>query len=145
MSSPQITPACIFAALTVFRNNIVIVIGPTPPGYGDNQPATSLASLNATSPARRYPFSDEGSSTRLVPTSITTAPGLIQSAFTISGLPTAETRKSALRQMLAKSLEREWHIVTVASRFTSNKATGIPTMFERPSTTAFAPFSWNPV
>ena len=34
---------------------------------------------------------------------------------------------------------REWHIVTVAFCCWSNSETGLPTMFERPITTASAP------
>ncbi len=45
--------AWILAARTVFLSSMVMVMGPTPPGYGEIQPATSLASLKATSPARR--------------------------------------------------------------------------------------------
>ena len=44
-----------FALSTVFDKSIVMVIGPTPPGTGVMNAARSLASLNATSPTRRYP------------------------------------------------------------------------------------------
>ena len=50
-------------------------------------PATFETSWNATSPTSRVLPSAPGS--RLMPTSITVAPGLIQSPRTISGLPTA--------------------------------------------------------
>lgn len=42
-----------------------------------------------------YPFFVVASSTELIPTSITAAPGLIQSALTISALPAAQTTMSA--------------------------------------------------
>ena len=54
--------------------------GPTPPGTGVIAPATCTASAKATSPTifvLPSPFS--GAGTRLTPTSITNAPGLIQS------------------------------------------------------------------
>ena len=44
-----------FALSTVFDKSIVMVIGPTPPGTGVMNAARALASLNATSPTRRYP------------------------------------------------------------------------------------------
>src|SRR5262245_2764822 len=42
------------AAVTVFFSNIAIVSGPTPPGTGDNAPATSATS-GCTSPTRIEP------------------------------------------------------------------------------------------
>ena len=62
-----------------------MVIGPTPPGTGVIAPATFAASAKATSPTMRDLPSSPG--TRLMPTSITVAPGLIQSPRTISGRP----------------------------------------------------------
>ena len=56
--------------MTVLRNSIAIVIGPTPPGTGVISPARSAADSNWTSPLS--PFS-----VRLMPTSITAAPGLM--------------------------------------------------------------------
>ena len=78
---------------------------------------------------------------RLMPTSMTTAPGFTQSALTISGRPTAAMRISARRQIAGRSLEREWAIVTVALEFfaTSSIAIGLPTIMDRPITTASAP------
>src|SRR3546814_2218408 len=78
-----------------------MVIGPTPPGTGVMAPATAAASAKATSPTSRVlppPGTSEGTSTRLMPTSITVAPGFTQLPFTISGRPTAATRMSAPRQ-----------------------------------------------
>ena len=51
---------------------------------------------------------------RFMPTSITVAPGLTQSAPTISARPTAAIRTSARRQTAARSRVREWQTVTVA-------------------------------
>src|SRR6266404_1882863 len=80
-------PAIAQAARSVFTSRHATVIWPTPPGTGVIAPATSSASPNATSPTRRgLPL---GTGIRLMPTSITVAPGLIQSPRTISGLPTA--------------------------------------------------------
>ena len=98
-----------------------------------------MASSKATSPVRRYPLSRLGSSTRFMPTSITYAPGLIQSPRIISARPMAAMRISASRQTAGKSFVREWQMVVVALAFTNSSAAGIPTMFDRPTTTAFAP------
>ena len=51
-----------------------------------------------------------------MPTSITVAPGAIQSPRTSSGLPTAATMMSARRHSAARSRVREWAMVTVALR-----------------------------
>src|SRR5215831_18510068 len=81
--------------------------------------------------------------TRLIPTSMTVAPGLIQSPRTISGRPMAATSTSARRQTEGRSLVREWVMVTVAFSAKRSCATGLPTMFERPATTASRPASVN--
>src|SRR4029077_1538445 len=75
------------AARSVLTSKHATVICPTPPGTGVIAPATLSTSANATSPTRRVLPSAAGS--RLIPTSITVAPGLIQSPRTISALPTA--------------------------------------------------------
>ncbi len=75
-----------------------------------------------------------------MPTSMTTAPGLIQSRFTISGTPTAATSRSAPRQTAGRSLVLECATVTVQLSRSRSAAMGLPTMFERPMTTAFTPF-----
>src|SRR5207247_4756931 len=69
------------AAFTVFDISIAMVIGPTPPGTGVIALAFLDTSPNATSPTRRYPRSFAASSTRLMPTSMTTAPSRTCSAF----------------------------------------------------------------
>ncbi len=73
-------PACRQAAVTVFCKRHAMVMGPTPPGTGVMAPATLTASANATSPTRRVLPS--APSIRLMPTSMTVAPGLIQSPRT---------------------------------------------------------------
>ena len=81
-----------------------MVIGPTPPGTGVIAPATSrrLGEVDvADQPACR-----PRSATRLMPTSITVAPGLIQSPLTISGRPTAATTMSARRTTSGRSRVR---------------------------------------
>lgn len=88
-----------------------MVIGPTPPGTGVSSPVTSRTSSKATSPTSRDLPSVEG--TRLIPTSMTQAPGLIHEPRTISGRPTAATRISAWRAIAAMSLDFECAIVTV--------------------------------
>eukprot|EP00958_Prasinococcus_capsulatus_P019575 scaffold2428_cov412-Prasinococcus_capsulatus_cf.AAC.17 len=70
---------------------------------------------------------------------MTTALGLSQSAFTISALPTAATTMSALLTTSFIFRVFECAITTVASRSSNRKATGIPTIFERPITTAVFP------
>ena len=50
---------------------------------------------------------------RLMPTSITVAPGFSQSPFTISGRPTAATTMSARRTTAGRSRVRLWAMVTV--------------------------------
>ena len=120
--------------------NLATVTGPTPPGTGVIAPAFFAASSKATSPTRRLlpsPFS--GAGMRLMPTSMTVAPGFPQSPFTISGRPTAATRMSASAATRARSFVREWQIVTVAFRCRSSSAIGFPTMSLRPMTTARAP------
>ena len=67
------------AASTTLDSNIALVIGPTPPGLGAQNPATSATS-GATSPTMR-PL------TRLTPTSSTAAPGLTMSAVISHGHP----------------------------------------------------------
>ena len=81
--------------------------------------------------------SGRSSGTRLMPTSMTAAPGLIQSPRIISARPTAPTRMSARRQI-------SWQIPGArmgdrhrAMAFASNSAAiGLPTMLERPTITA---------
>src|SRR6476620_3368997 len=126
------------AASTVLRRSIAIVIGPTPPGTGVIAPATSLADGKCTSPRRP-------SSVRLTPTSMTVAPGFTMSPVIISGRPTAAIRMSASRVTAGRSRVREWQTVTVALRCRSRSATGLPTMSDRPTTTAFAPSISTPV
>ena len=76
-----------------------------------------------------------------MPTSMTAAPGLTQSPCTMRGLPTAATRMSARWHTAPRSRVCEWQTVTVALAFRSRAAIGLPTMFERPTTTALAPAS----
>src|SRR5882724_4802617 len=115
-----------------------IVIGPTPPGTGVIAAARSLADSNSTSP-HSLPLGK-----RLTPTSITTAPGLIQSPRTNRAFPIATTKTSARPTSSRKLAVREWQIVTVACFSSSISATGLPTILLRPTTTAFFPLSSQP-
>mmetsp|Transcript_9477 Transcript_9477/g.15050 ORF Transcript_9477/g.15050 Transcript_9477/m.15050 type:complete len:221 (-) Transcript_9477:494-1156(-) len=133
------------ARLSVFFSSMAMVIGPTPPGTGVMREATRLASPKCTSPTSRWPSFFVGSSIGLIPTSMTTQPGFSQSPLTISALPSAATKMSACCTFSFKSLVREWHTVTVAFMDCSSAATGIPTMFERPSTTASFPLTSTPL
>src|SRR3569832_1597011 len=76
-------------AQSVFCSSVATVIGPTPPGTGVIQPARRFATSKSTSPTSLP------SASRLMPTSMTMAPGLIHSPFTSPGLPTATTTMSA--------------------------------------------------
>ena len=80
-----------------------------------------------------------------MPTSITTAPGLIISPVTMRGLPVATTRTSARRVWLARSRVFEVQTVTVALRPSSMIAMGLPTMLLRPTTTASLPARSAPI
>ena len=63
-------------AASVLARRQAIVIGPTPPGTGVIAPATGATLAKSTSPAMTGLPSGPG--TRLIPTSITVAPGLTQ-------------------------------------------------------------------
>ena len=76
---------------------------------------------------------------RLIPTSITVAPGLSQSPLTMFARPTAAITMSAPRTMAGKSAVRLWATVTVQLSPSRSSAIGLPTMFDRPMTTAFLP------
>ena len=73
-----------------------MVIGPTPPGTGVIQAARSHAAPKSTSPTS-FPSGE-----RLMPTSITAAPGLTISPPSACGLPMAQTSTSARRAMSEK-------------------------------------------
>ena len=81
----------------MFFNKHAIVIGPTPPGTGVRALAFFETSSNATSPT--IPFS-----ILFIPTSITIASFLTQSALTSSGIPTAAITISPLEHSFFKSL-----------------------------------------
>ena len=68
----RVPPPCGAPPATVFSISMAMVIGPTPPGTGVMSAARSRAAANSTSPTSLP------SAMRLVPTSMTTAPGLIQ-------------------------------------------------------------------
>ena len=96
-----------------------MVMGPTPPGTGVIWEATSAADSKSTSPTRRWPLFLLASGMKLVPTSMTTAPGFSQSPLTNWALPMAATTMSAWRTISGRFLVREWQTVTVASAFFS--------------------------
>ena len=130
------------AVVTVLARRQTMVIGPTPPGTGVIAPATCDAAGKSTSPSRRVlPGPRSGASIRFMPTSITVAPGLIQSPLTSCGRPTAATTISACRTTSARLRVREWAIVTVQFSRSSNCAMGLPTRLERPTITALRPAS----
>lgn len=105
------------------------VMGPTPPGTGVMKPACSLAEAYWTSPTTRFPLGLLSSErnydvkstnylwvllshswngiktspgTWLIPQSMTTAPFLIHSPFTISAFPMPTTRMSAFPTWICK-------------------------------------------
>ena len=114
-------------------SSIVMVIGPTPPGTGEIQPATSRTAAKSTSPTS-LPVAS-----RFMPTSTTAAPGLTMPAVTVDARPTAATTMSACRTWAARSRVALWQIVTVALAASSIIAIGLPTVLLRPMTTACAP------
>src|SRR5437899_8009224 len=81
--------SCSSAARSVLASNVAMVIGPTPPGTGVIHDARFFAAAKSTSP-QSLP-----SAFRLIPTSITIAPGLIQSPCTKPALPMPATTMSA--------------------------------------------------
>ena len=119
------------------------VMGPTPPGTGDTQPASWATSSNATSPTVRCLPS--ASVTLLIPTSITTAPGLTMPAVMSPGLPTAEMSTSAVR--VSSSIPGVYRLVeiTVDAARMSRTATGLPTMLLAPTQTHRVPRRSMPV
>ena len=82
-------------------------------GARSRRGAASPASKRSRATARRR-------STRLMPTSITVAPGLTNRGVTKPGRPIAATRMSAVAATAARSGVFEWQIVTVASRCSSS-------------------------
>ena len=113
-----------------YWGDIDLLLLDLPPGTGDIAETIFFTSAKSTSPVI------VPSSRRLMPTSITVAPFLIWASVIISGRPTAATRMSACWQIDVRSLVREWAIVTVQLSPRSNCAIGLPTMFDRPTTTA---------
>jgi hypothetical protein len=81
------------------------VIGPTPPGTGERNAATSATAGSMSPMSFALPVS--GFITRVIPTSSTAAPGFTQSAFTRPGTPTAAITISARRTSAARSTVRE--------------------------------------
>jgi hypothetical protein len=84
----------------VLRRSIAIVIGPTPPGTGVMARALRLADSKSTSPTS-FPVSS-----RLIPTSMITAPSFTMSPVTTPALPAATQRTSARRVCAARSRVR---------------------------------------
>src|SRR5438270_434331 len=74
------------------------VIGPTPPGTGVNAPATGSTLARSTSPV-----SLPVSGSRVIPTSMTMAPGLTCSSVISPRLPVAAIRMSAVRVRAGRS------------------------------------------
>src|SRR5699024_4157761 len=111
------------ALSTMFDNSRALVIGPTPPGFGEIQAATTAAS-GEISPTMLP------SSSRLTPTSRNTAPGLTICSVTTCWTPAAAITMSAWRTCEARSVVPVWHKVTVAFslRRVSNKPRGRPTV-----------------
>src|SRR5690606_5376568 len=100
------------------------VSGPTPPATGATSRASSRAASNSTSPTIRP------SSRRLMPTSTTTVPGLIQSPLTRWGLPAATISTSATRTCDSRSRVKRCVTVTVAPSSSISSASGRPTWFD---------------
>ena len=128
------------AARSVLASSVAIVIGPTPPGTGVIHAARSLRRGESTSP-QSLP-----SAPRLMPTSITMAPGLIQSPWTKFGLADGgDDDVAPAATSPGRSRVFEWQIVTVQRAISSSSAIGRPTMFDWPITTACLPTRSSPV
>jgi len=82
----------------VFFISAPMVIGPTPPGTGVIHEHLGATVSYCTSPFNLNPLFFVASSTRVMPTSMTTAPSYTISAVTNSALPNAATIISACRQ-----------------------------------------------
>ena len=76
-------------AMSVFFISEQMVIGPTPPGTGVMKEHFGATFSKSTSPERRKPLLRVASGTRVVPTSMMTAPSFTISAVTNPGLPMA--------------------------------------------------------
>src|SRR5690606_21896132 len=125
---------CSFSqAVRVFSSRQARVIGPTPPGTGVIQAARSAAASKSTSPRSRP------SSMRLIPTSMTMAPGLIHSPLTSPGLPTATTTRSERRTCSSRSWVKRCATVVVQPASSSSRAIGRPTILDAPTTVALSP------
>lgn len=103
VAGDQAIPSLNLQDLSVFFINMVMVMGPTPPGTGVMEPAISLAASKSTSPRSTATillgsFALGFSPTRLTPTSMTQAPGWIHSGLTRPGTPAATMRISARLQ-----------------------------------------------
>ena len=117
-----------------------MVIGPTPPGTGVIAPATALASAKATSPTMcgvavlvddAVDADVDHGRARLDPVRRAPSPDV----------PIAAISRSARAHTDGRSAVFECAMVTVAFSASSNCATGLPTMLERPITTASSPAS----
>ena len=108
--------------------------GADAPGHR-REPARDLAGLVARDVARRP------ASVRLMPTSMTAAPGLIQSPRIICGRPTAATSTSAARHSAGRSRVRECATVTVALRADQQQRHRLADDQAAPTTTRPAPSS----
>eukprot|EP00754_Rhynchopus_humris_P037987 Rhum_TRINITY_DN20689_c0_g1::Rhum_TRINITY_DN20689_c0_g1_i1::g.171860::m.171860 len=115
------------------------VMGPTPPGTGVMKPAFFFATSKSTSPTS-LPLSR-----RLMPMSITIAPGRIHSPFTRPGLPAATTTSSAERTALSRSRQNLCTTFTHAPARSSSRAMGRPTWFDEPTTRHSRPYGFTPV
>jgi hypothetical protein len=113
---------------------MVMVIGPTPPGTGVIAEATWLT-------GREVDVAAELAIGQAIDADVDDhRAGLDHlGGDEAAHLPSAATRMSARRVWKARSRVCEWQMVTVAPACISSIAIGLPTMFERPMTTASLP------
>ena len=102
-------------------------------------PAISWTDAKSTSPTRAS--SAVPALITLIPTSTTVTPGFSIDPVIRPGWPAATTTMSAFARCPARSGVREWQTVTVASSRVRRTAAGLPTTFDRPTTTALRPRS----
>src|SRR5699024_6446880 len=131
--------AALTAVSTTFLSSRARVIGPTPPGFGETQAATS-ATAGSTSPTI-FDLPVSGSVARETPTSRTIAPGLTASAVTIPAEPAAATMTSAWASSSSWLRVAAWVSVVVAlcSRRVGRAPIDRPTVTPRPITPTCLP------
>mmetsp|Transcript_867 Transcript_867/g.2227 ORF Transcript_867/g.2227 Transcript_867/m.2227 type:complete len:270 (+) Transcript_867:656-1465(+) len=128
------------AASATLRRRSARERGPTPPGV----PATRDAWRKASRSGSRSERSWRVCAQNVEPTETATAPGATHDPRTSPGTPAHEMTTSDARQSCCRLAVALCATVTVACAWRSECARGLPTMRERPMTSACLPRSWMP-